>query len=42
MKKFAAISSLLILGTVGIIVTAYLNPGDIKLNFADEDYHLYL
>ena len=42
MKKFTAITSLLVLGTVGLLVTAYLNPGEIKLNFADEDLHLYL
>ena len=42
MKKFAALSSLFVLGTVGLLVTAYLNPGEIKLNFADEDYQLYL
>ncbi|WP_262714320.1 hypothetical protein [Adhaeribacter soli] len=42
MKKFAAISSLLVLGTVGFLVTSWLSPGEITLNFADEDYHLYL
>ena len=43
MKKLTAISSLLVLGTVGLLVTAVLlNPGEIKLSFADEDYQLYL
>lgn len=42
MIKFSAISSLLVLGTVSLLVTAWLNPGDLKLDFADEDYHLYL
>jgi len=43
MKKFTAFSSLLVLGTVGLWVTAnLLSPGDLELNFADEDIHLYL
>lgn len=40
MKKFAAFSSLVVLGTVGLLV--YLNPGEIQLDFSDEDIHLYL
>ncbi|WP_262896444.1 hypothetical protein [Adhaeribacter terrigena] len=42
MKKFTAISSLFVLGTVGLLVTAWLNPVDIELNFSDEEYYLYL
>jgi hypothetical protein len=42
MKKFTTISSLLVLGTVGLIVTAWLNPVDLELNFSDEEYYLYL
>jgi hypothetical protein len=42
MKKFTTISSLLLLGTVGLLVSAYLNPGEIKLNFSDEENYLYL
>jgi hypothetical protein len=42
MKKYAALSSLIVLGTVGLLVTAWLNPGEIRLDFSDEDYHLYL
>ncbi|HSI89723.1 MAG TPA: hypothetical protein VK927_01340 [Adhaeribacter sp.] len=40
MKKLTAISSLLVLGTVGLL--AWLKTDEINLNFSDEDYHLYL
>lgn len=42
MKKFTTLSSLLVLGTVGYLVTIWMTPEDINLNFAEEDIHLYL
>ena len=42
MKKFSAIYSLLILGTLGYLVKSWLSTGNLEFNLAEEDIHLYL
>ncbi|MGV3504884.1 MAG: hypothetical protein ACO1O1_14335 [Adhaeribacter sp.] len=42
MKKITTISSLLVLGTLGLLVSTWISPEDLHLNLADEDIHLYL
>lgn len=42
MKKIITLSSLLLLGALGLWVKTWINPGDIPLNLADEDIDLYL
>ncbi|WP_262512332.1 hypothetical protein [Adhaeribacter arboris] len=41
MKKIT-ITSLLILGTLSLVIKSLLDAEDIRINLADEDYHLYL
>jgi hypothetical protein len=42
MMKLTALSSLLLLGTLGLLIKTWITPEDIHLNLADEDIHLYL
>ncbi|MGV3639702.1 MAG: hypothetical protein ACO1NZ_04225 [Adhaeribacter sp.] len=42
MKKITTLSSLLVLGTLGLLVKTWISPEDIHLNLSEEDIHLYL
>ncbi|WP_262897355.1 hypothetical protein [Rufibacter psychrotolerans] len=42
MKKISTISSLLILGALGLLATTLLTPGNLDVDLSDEDIHLYL
>jgi len=42
MKKLTTISSLLVIGTLGFLVRAWITPETIHLDLSDEDIHLYL
>ena len=42
MRKFATLSSILALGTLGYLVKVWVTPEDIQLNLVDEEIHLYL
>jgi hypothetical protein len=42
MMKLTTLSSLLVLGTLGLLVKTWITPDDIHLSLADEDIHLYL
>ncbi|WP_262707490.1 hypothetical protein [Rufibacter latericius] len=42
MKTIATISSILIIGVLGIYATTWLSPGNIPLDLSEEDIHLYL
>ncbi|WP_262886151.1 hypothetical protein [Nibribacter ruber] len=43
MKSISTISSILILGVLGVLATSWLSTEDnIIIDLSDEDYHLYL
>jgi hypothetical protein len=43
MKAISTISSILVLGVIGVLATSWLATEDnIIIDLSDEDYHLYL
>ncbi|WP_262891445.1 hypothetical protein [Adhaeribacter radiodurans] len=40
--KTITITSLLIIGTLGLVIKSLIDAEDIHINLTDEDYHLYL
>lgn len=42
MKKFSTLSSLFIIGALGILASSLLTSNEIQLDLSEEDIHLYL
>ncbi|WP_278251833.1 hypothetical protein [Sabulibacter ruber] len=42
MKKISAISSLLLIGALGLFATSWFTHGNLDVDLSDEDIQLYL